>query len=67
MPKIEKADRRDEARERARRGMRVSGRSVFTIQRRIGERAAEVTTARPSKLAGQGAPRSGPRNRRGRR
>jgi hypothetical protein len=33
------ADKRDKARDRARRGMRVVGRSVLVIQREVGKRA----------------------------
>lgn len=39
MPKLEKSLRREAARDRARRGMKTESRSVFTIQRRLGERA----------------------------
>ena len=41
MPKLEKSLRREKARERAQRGMQTVGRSVFTIQRRLGERVAK--------------------------
>lgn len=37
--KIEKAERRDAQREKARKGMRVSGRSVFVISRASMKRA----------------------------
>lgn len=32
MPKLDKAERRDKQREKKRRGMRVVGKSIFTIQ-----------------------------------
>ena len=46
MAKLEKSLRRERARERARRGMRTVGRSVFTIQRRLGERATKQPEAK---------------------
>ncbi len=64
MPKLDKAIHRERAQERARRGMRTSGRSVFTIQRRVGERAAVAKAAQAGRRIGAGAPRGRASSRR---
>lgn len=52
MPNLEKSLRREAKRDKARRGMKTESRSVFTIQRRLGERA------RPDKVAIRRSPDS---------
>ena len=59
MAKLEKSLRREEARERARRGMRTVGRSVFTIERRLGERATQAKEAGTGRVKAAGRARRG--------
>ena len=48
MAKLSKSLRREQQQEKARRVMRVVGRSVFTIERRLSERAAKLKPNRPA-------------------
>jgi len=46
MPSLEKALRRDRKRKKKKDGMKITGRSVFTIQRELEKRATKIRNKR---------------------